>query len=206
MPAHVEQFDSVHNPVDEVYVEPSFIFDLIGVCSNPSDPRLSSSFNFYNKLSASKTRMWTTMLCLQEILWKTFRSKIYTEMQRLGVNTKVPYGRLKRNNPQQYTQAFNQCRPIIANTFRTFFAFDIDIRVPSEFAILANKKGKRIAQYARAILMKYNLEAADAFHIAMARCEGTRFIVSNDIGFQQVDTIAVYSFFSDRLKLKFKKT
>ena len=196
MSAHVEQFDNVNNLVDEVYIEPSFIFDLMGVCSNPRNPRFISSFNFYNKLSASKTHMWTTILCLQEILWKTLRSKIYTEMGRLGVNTDVTYATLKRNNPQQYVQAFNRCRPVIANTFRTFFAFGIDVRVPSDFTVLVNKKGGRIAQYAQAVLMKYDLEAADAFHIAIARCEGTKVIVSNDKGFQQVDTIAVYSYFN----------
>jgi len=43
------------------------------------------------------------------------------------------------------------------------------------------------------LLSAYELEAADAFHIAMAMVDGTRHVASLDGAFQDVDQITVYA-------------
>ena len=46
---------------------------------------------------------------------------------------------------------------------------------------------------ARNLLWAYELETADAFHIAMAMLDGTRHIASLDGAFQGVNDITVYA-------------
>jgi len=163
---------------------------LIRYPEDPTDFRLSSCKSFYDKLLRERTQMWTSILTLQEVVWKVLWGKIIGQIKTLGFS-KLTYGEFKRKYPSEYKKTFKEIRPDIKHTFDTFFAFDIQLRVPTTFLY---QKGKRIAQYARAILSRYDLEPADAFHIATAKVGKTNFIVSNDRGFQDVDTISIYAY------------
>lgn len=102
----------------------------------------------------------------------------------------------KMQYPEKYEDILKKSRRTAVRTFKKFANLDIRIRVPSTLKHSTKDeqyKAELIARYAKAILRLYKLEPADAFHIAVARCEGSEFIVSNDAGFQKVDNICIYS-------------
>ena len=199
MPAQVELFNAVTQPAEIVYIETSFLFELIRYISAPSEPRRKACKEFYDKMKANGTTMWTSYWSIQEILWKILRDKIHQAIRTYEADNNLPrnrinYGRFKRFYQVEYNTAYTGCRSTIERICQNLLSMDLNIMTPKHYQII--RKGRLITQYARALLRNYVLEPADAFHIAIARCEGIKYIVSNDHYFQNVDEINVYAYSS----------
>ncbi|MCK4329819.1 PIN domain-containing protein [candidate division WOR-3 bacterium] len=193
MTLNVELFKNVTTPVSKVYMDSNFILTLFWYIQDPTNRLYSSSKKFYEKLRKNGTLMWTSILGLEEVIWIVLRNNILDDMHQQGLTGSI--SDLKRNHPTEYINTFKKLKPLIQHTFRTFAAFGIQLHIPTPFKINGRNKAERIAKYACLLMDSYEIEAADAFHIAFARCEGTKFIVSNDTGFQDVATISVYSYY-----------
>lgn len=192
MKSRVQHFDSVAVIAKEVYIDTSFIFDLLRYADYPDDPRLKSSRKFYDRMTASKVHMWTTIWAVQEVVWVILRGRILRVRSLLCLRTST-YKEFKEKYPTQYHEAFVSARPFVRRCFQAIRGFGFDIKFPMPFIYRRVSKGERILQYAQKVIDKYDLESSDAFHIAVARCEGTNHIVANDKGFYPVKTIKVYT-------------
>lgn len=192
MKSRVQQFDSVAVIAKEVYIDTSFIFDLLRYADCPDGPRLKSSRKFYDRMRASKVHMWTTIWAVQEVVWVILRGRILRVRNLLCLRTST-YKEFKEKYPTQYHEAFVYARPFVRRCFQAIRGFGFDIKFPTPFIYRRVSKGERILQYAQKVIDKYDLESSDAFHIAVARCEGTKHIVTNDQDFHPVKTIEVYA-------------
>jgi len=57
MKTRVQRFDSVAVIAKEVYIDTSFILDLLRYADDPNHPRLKLSREFYDRMKISKVHM-----------------------------------------------------------------------------------------------------------------------------------------------------
>jgi predicted nucleic acid-binding protein len=191
--------------ISEIYLESSFIFDLIQGKFNPSllsKPQIRDTKRFYDFLSVKQVDMWTSYLSAEEIMFKFFRLAMQKEIgnfeTRNSLTVHLSYADFKRNHYSDFMASYNRIRSIFTAVFLAIDNLKIKIRIPREFEhrrrMGVPSKGRRIAQYATSLLNTYMLEPADAFHISTARCSGTKCIATNDFGFKDVNNIMLFSF------------
>ena len=188
--------------VNNVYLDTSFIYDVLISISNPHFPKphIKPTKNFYDYLSRNNIDMWTSYLAVQELMFKQFNVELLKEIRNFEKSNGLPsnslnYNLFKRNHKRDFQNIYKKHKQIFDITLKAIVGLKIKIKIPKDYAIVhSSSKGERIARYAKCLLDKYILEVADAFHISTARCAGTKNIATNDLGFKQVDNITVFSF------------
>lgn len=179
-----------------LYLDTSFLIDLLRYSSNPSDRKFKACRNFYEKLIYSDTTIWTSPLALMELLWKFLQAGIKTEMANMDVSIDgLSVFQLKKNHPAEYNNSFIITRPIIDKTIAEIEY--LGIKIDNISPLITEGRDlvvKRILKYMQIILNKYVIESADALHIATAVCCDVEWIASNDMGFQNVSEIKVYGY------------
>lgn len=189
--------------INEIYLDTSFVIDLIVSITTPSllsDPKIRDTKTFYDFLSKSKTEMWTSYLTAEEAMFKNFRNKMGKEIENFEKSKSLPpkslnYNDFKKKYSADFELAYNKVKSVFYAILLLGRKLNIKIKLPKEYSIKSvSSRGERIVQYATALLNFYTLEVADAFHISTARCNGTKCIATNDLGFKQVDNITIFSF------------
>lgn len=189
--------------IKEIYFDTSFVIDLIAGIINPSllsDPKIRDTKKFYDFLSNSKTTMWTSYLTVEEAMFKNFRGKMEKEIRSFEKSKSIPLGSLtysdfKKKYFSDFLSAYNKVKSVFYAILLIASKLNIKIKLPREYSLKsAHSRGERIVQFAAALLNSYTLEVADAFHISTARCNGTKHIATNDLGFKQVNNLTVFSF------------
>jgi len=192
MKSTLQRFDSVAVIAKDVYIDTSFILDLLQYSHRPREPRLKSSKEFYERMTVRKVHMWTDVWAVQELLWVIVRNQILNVRDQLGLQG-LTYGQFKHKHSAEYHWAFTRARRFERKCFQVIRSFGFDIKIPTPFIRRGLSKAERILQYTHRIINRYDLEYSDAFHVAVARCEGTKHIVTNDQDFYPVKTIEVYT-------------
>ena len=206
MPASVITYSSAISKsvkIAEIYLDTSFVIDLFESVTTPSllsNPKIRDTKNFYDFLSKSRAEMWTSYLTAEEAMFKYFRNKMGKEMANFEISRSLPPNSLKYNDFKKkysadFQLSYDKVKPVFYAILLLGQKLHIKIKLPKEYSVkTVPSRGERIMQYATALLNSYTLEVADAFHISTARCNGTKHIASNDLGFKQVDNITVFSF------------
>src|SRR5574341_1095000 len=102
MPATVVLFANVGNaPPRILFVDTSFIREIISFSRAPEDPRAKSTFAFYEKVWRNNGRMWTTPFTVEEILWGFVRKALHETASGFGLTT---IGELKRTRRADYVR------------------------------------------------------------------------------------------------------
>jgi hypothetical protein len=189
---------------DEIYLDSSFVIDVLAGKANPSlrsaKLQIRESESFYSYLSKKNIEMWTSSHAVEEIMFNRFKIQIQKEMNDFEKRNSLPLNSMKiadfkRNYKKDYELSYNKIKSLFGVILVAINGLNIKIKIPKDFSIIhSTSKGERIARYAKCLLEHYILEANDAFHISIARCNGTKYVASNDLGFKAVDKITVLSF------------
>ena len=185
--------------IKEIYFDTSFIYALLASASDFTEYRFQQTRLFYDHLCNSRTQMWTSYLSLQEIMHLEFRDILFEEIRQFeksnGLNeNSLTYGSFKKNYRSEFNACYNKHKSIFHKIFKSIIGLKIQIRIPKDYSVASFSKGRLIARFAKCLLDTYILEVADAFHIATARCNGTKTIATNDLDFKQVKNIMVFSY------------
>lgn len=190
MPAKVIFFHNVDRPPVRAFVETSFLRGLIDFSSRPDDPRLKAVFGFWQKAKASNTQLWTTPFTAEEILWAYVRRELKAVCETRNVAT---IRDLKRSYRQDYRDALFGCRPQLATMVRALNRYRISFEFPRENAGIRGPWGAMVWERVGKLVEKFELETADALHIACAMVGGGE-MITVDSDFKEVDELTVYCY------------
>lgn len=188
--------------VNGVYLDTSFLVDLFRSMTNPapSESKFKDTKSFHEYLSRSSANMWTSYAAIEEFMFISFKARVRDDIRAtervngLTVNS-LNYSNFKRNYKADFNASYNINKGVFNDILQGIIALDIKIAMPRDFSTTRkSSKGLRIARYAKCLLEKYIFEVADAFHVSVARCNGTKIIATNDFGFKQIDGFTVFSF------------
>ena len=175
-----------------VFVDTSFLFDLIKYTKDSGNRDLVEGFEFYEKLCTNDTILWISPLIVEESIWKLLRDEIYEEMNNSGISG-ISISNLKKNNLRIYKKGYERGRTKATDFISFIKAAGFTVSYTSPFKSMNNKiRSDLVVKYSIGIINNYYLESADAFHIATARCNGIDWIISNDLAFQDIPNIGIY--------------
>src|SRR5262245_61342317 len=127
MPATVVLFANVGKaPPRRLFVDTSFIREIVQFSRDPADPRAKSTFDFYEKVWKNNGRMWTTPFTAEEMLWGFVRNALHETAAGFELKT---IGELKRTRRADYVRTIESCQP----TVRSMIAVLNRLRISFEF-------------------------------------------------------------------------
>lgn len=191
MPAQVFTFDKPGALPAHVYLDTSFLLCVSHArqSSEPAGRRESSAEAFRQSLLAAGTTMWTSPLAVEEGAWWIMRETLFQEIDALGVKRHIGAFKRRPEYPAAYEKARRRVRPFLKDV-----QIALDVRLdPPSYAGAARVPGALILRRARYMIERYTLEAADAFHIAVAMLWGSP-VASTDRDWQKVDRLVVYAY------------
>jgi predicted nucleic acid-binding protein len=185
--------------IKNIYLDASFIYALIASATDTTEDRFLQTRRFYNHLYNTRAEMWTSYLSVQELMHLEFRDALFKEIRQFEKNNNIKensltYSSFKKNYRSEFNACYKKNKSIFHRLFKIIIGLKIQLKIPKDYSVSGFSKGRLITRYAKCLLDTYILEVADAFHIATARCNGTKIIATNDLDFKQVKNITVFSF------------
>lgn len=192
MPATVVLFENVPKaPPRRLFVDTSFIKEILEFSRNSEDARAKSTFAFYEKVWKNNGRMWTTPFTVEEILWGFVRRAL---LDTAGTFELKSIRDLKQSRRADYVRTIESCQPTVRSMIAALNRLKISFEFPGDQAAMRGNWAHMVWQRAGEILDRFAIETADAFHIACATVAGTVEIVSLDDDFKAVDGVTVYCY------------
>ncbi len=191
MGAVVEEFAQVIAPAPSVYVDANVILAAYSSTLPNPRPKDIASAGFIELLAQAGSEAWTSLLAVQEACWVPLREELTQSSKQAGCGT--DWKRLRRRDPTAFSAAYQAARARADPVMQFIRDLPLAVRWPRHPGTATHRACRAICYLARKLLSAYELEAADAFHIAMAMVDGTRHVASLDGAFQDVDQITVYA-------------
>lgn len=160
-----------------VYCDTSFLIDLFSVLTFPPasfsglnpfvQARAKAAGGFYSWASAQRLELATSLLALEESYQTVLFSDIRQGARRARHNTWKDW---RTADPTAFRRALRAARGAL-NTFQSFFdASNISLITFGQGSFRRFvPRDPRIVGYARAILLRHEVDTMDAFHYALMR-------------------------------------
>lgn len=197
MGATIQRFNRVSSFPQKVYVDTSYLLYLKSYPSNQSIPIFKSCKTFHDSLLKNRVEMVTSVLAVQEAFYVIlYKDGIFLDMKQFKDKNGNPYqkiGAFRRQKPQEFKKSYRKHCPKLFKFVEFLYNLGVKILYPRQYITPGMTDiSKRITDYAYGLLNRYELDPMDAFHVAVAKCMGIDYIVSNDSGFKQVDNITLF--------------
>jgi len=176
---------------DIVYLDSSFLIDLLSYKVAPKAGRYKRCKLLYDHLLISKIRIVASLFTLEETIhYLFFRNKLLPEAHRLKFSSVKEF---KSKAPTQFESFYKRYsfipRLIVSDSRALGIRFEYP-RMPDPRIDLT----KRIRDYAIKLLRKYwQLDSKDAFHVAIARNLRIKMFISCDKDFAVVTEISSFN-------------
>ncbi len=197
MSANVERFDQVTSFPQRVYLDTNYLLHLKSYPSDPARHILKSSKDFYNKLVQHDVKLITSILTIEEAFHIIlYRIGIAEDMSQFTDRNGKPFesiSQFRKQKPKEFKKSYKKHFSKVYSFLQFLYSLGVEISYAKAYITPGmNSISKRITQYAYGLLKRYELEAMDAFHVAVSKCMGIDHIVTNDTGFKVIDNITLY--------------
>lgn len=191
--ARLRYTDRPSSPPAAIYCDANFVYDLfqasspIRLKSYRNAARAADGYQFFVWARSKGSRFLLSLLCIEEL----YRSILFSEINEECRKRKVrDWKVLRGSDPAAFAKLMLRARGV-ASGLRRFLAGSGMEFITVGRAVVHDESypAKRISRYAHAIIQLHELDAMDAFHIALARFCRVAWAATSDSDWKAVPTI-----------------